>query len=68
MESTLLGDEANLSYTNDLCPDVRDRGIALRQAGPNAQANQQAPVILRIADLAVMTVQTQVSEADALGG
>jgi macrolide-specific efflux system membrane fusion protein len=32
--------------------------------GQTLNANQQAPIILRIADLSTMTVQTQVSEAD----
>ena len=37
--------------------------ITARQ-GQTLIASQQAPVILRIADLSTMTVQTQVSEAD----
>ena len=32
--------------------------------GQTLNANQQAPIILRIADLSTMTVWTQVSEAD----
>jgi macrolide-specific efflux system membrane fusion protein len=37
--------------------------ITARQ-GQTLNANQSAPIILRLADLSVMTVQTQVSEAD----
>src|SRR5690606_34112149 len=37
--------------------------ITARQ-GQTLNANQQAPTILRIADLSTMTVETQVSEAD----
>jgi macrolide-specific efflux system membrane fusion protein len=37
--------------------------IAAKQ-GQTLNANQQAPVILRVADLSTMTVWTQVSEAD----
>ena len=32
--------------------------------GQTLNANQQAPIIVRIADLSTMTVQSQVSEAD----
>ena len=36
----------------------------MARQGQTLNANQQAPIILRIADLSTMTVQTQVSEAD----
>ena len=35
--------------------------LSARQ-GQTLNANQQAPIVLRIADLSVMTVQTQVSK------
>ncbi|WP_207461863.1 efflux RND transporter periplasmic adaptor subunit [Azospirillum sp. SYSU D00513] len=63
-ESTLKGDQANLSYTKIYAPMsgvVVD--ITARQ-GQTLNANQQAPIILRIAELSTMTVRTQVSEAD----
>lgn len=62
--STLRGDEANLSYTRIYAPIA---GTVVSQAAKQGQtlnANQQAPIVLRIADLSVMTVQAQVSEAD----
>lgn len=63
-ESTLRSDQANLNYTKIYAPmsgTVVD--ITARQ-GQTLNANQQAPIILRIADLDTMTVNTQVSEAD----
>ena len=62
--STLRGDEANLNYTKIYAPMA---GTVVSQAAKQGQtlnANQQAPVVLRIADLSTMTVQSQVSEAD----
>ncbi|MCG6877177.1 MAG: efflux RND transporter periplasmic adaptor subunit [Betaproteobacteria bacterium] len=64
VESQLRGDEANLGYTRIYAPMT---GTVVSQAAKQGQtlnANQQAPIILRIADLSTMTVQTQVSEAD----
>ena len=63
-QSTLKGDQANLSYTKIYAPmsgTVVD--ITARQ-GQTLNANQQAPIVLRIAELSTMTVRTQVSEAD----
>jgi macrolide-specific efflux system membrane fusion protein len=63
-ESTLRGDEANLGYTKIHAPMS---GTVVSQAvkqGQTLNANQQAPIVLRIADLSTMTVETQVSEAD----
>ncbi|MDR1423023.1 MAG: efflux RND transporter periplasmic adaptor subunit [Azoarcus sp.] len=63
-ESTLRGDEANLQYARVLAPmNGTVVSISARQ-GQTLNTNQQAPTILRIADLSTMTVQTQVSEAD----
>src|SRR5690606_19609671 len=62
--STLRGDEANLSYTKIYAPMA---GTVVSQSAKQGQmlnANQQAPIIVRIADLSTMTVQSQVSEAD----
>lgn len=63
-ESTLRGDEANLGYTRIYAPIG---GTVVSQAarqGQTLNANQQAPIVMRIADLSTMTVQAQVSEAD----
>ncbi|MGE0011090.1 MAG: efflux RND transporter periplasmic adaptor subunit [Azoarcus sp.] len=63
-ESTLRGDEANLQYARILSPmNGTVVSITARQ-GQTLNTNQSAPVILRVADLSTMTVQTQVSEAD----
>lgn len=63
-ESTLRADEASLSYTNIYAPMTGTVVSITARQGQTLNANQQAPIILRIADLSVMTVQTQVSEAD----
>ncbi len=63
-ESTLRGDEANLGYTKIYAPIA---GTVVSQAAKQGQtlnANQQAPIVMRIANLETMTVQAQVSEAD----
>lgn len=63
-ESSLRADEANLNYAKIFAPmDGTVVSITARQ-GQTINANQQAPILLRIADLRTMTVQTQVSEAD----
>lgn len=63
-ESSLRADEANLNYAHIYAPmDGTVVSINARQ-GQTLNANQQAPIILRIADLTQMTVQTEVSEAD----
>ena len=62
--STLRGDQASLGYTQIYAPMA---GTVVSQAAKEGQtlnANQQAPIILRIADLSTMTVDAQVSEAD----
>src|SRR5204863_4562385 len=62
--SSLRGDEANLNYTKIYAPMS---GTVVSQAAKQGQtlnANQQAPIVMRIADLSTMTVQAQVSEAD----
>jgi macrolide-specific efflux system membrane fusion protein len=62
--SILRGDEASLGYTKIYAPMA---GTVVSQAAKQGQtlnANQQAPIIMRIADLSTMTVEAQVSEAD----
>ncbi len=62
--STLRGDDANLSYTKIYAPMAGTVVSLAVKPGQTLNANQQAPVVLRIADLSIMTVQAQVSEAD----
>ena len=62
--STLQGDQVTLGYTKIYAPiDGTVVSITTKQ-GQTLNANQQAPIILRVADLTTMTVWTQVSEAD----
>ena len=63
-QSTLRGDQANLSYTKIYSPMSGTVVAQSAKQGQTLNANQQAPVIVRIADLSTMTVQAQVSEAD----
>ncbi len=64
VRSSLRGDQANLSYTKIHAPMAGTVVTQIAKAGQTLNANQSAPVVLRIADLSTMTVQTQVSEAD----
>lgn len=64
--SQLDEDEANLSYTKIYAPIA---GTVVSQSaveGQTLNANQTAPVIVRIANLATMTVWAQVAEADVV--
>lgn len=63
-ESTLRADEANLGYARILAPISGTVVSVTARQGQTLNANQQAPTVLRVADLSTMTVQTQVSEAD----
>ena len=62
--STLRGDQANLEYTKIYAPMAGTVVTQNAKEGQTLNANQQAPIVVRIADLSTMTVQTQVSEAD----
>ncbi len=64
IESTLRADEANLQYARILSPMAGTVVSISARQGQTLNTNQQAPVVMRIADLSTMTVQTQVSEAD----
>lgn len=57
-------EEANLKYTRILAPMAGTVVSITAKQGQTLNTNQQAPTILRIADLSTMSVQTQVSEAD----
>lgn len=63
-ESNLRADEANLDFTRIYAPMTGTVVSITARQGQTLNANQQAPTILRIADLSTMTVQSQVSEAD----
>ncbi|MCC4115466.1 efflux RND transporter periplasmic adaptor subunit [Aromatoleum toluclasticum] len=63
-ESNLRADEANLNYARIYAPMSGTVVSITARQGQTLIASQQAPVILRVADLSTMTVQTQVSEAD----
>jgi macrolide-specific efflux system membrane fusion protein len=63
-ESTLRGDEANLGYTKIYAPIAGTVVSQTAKQGQTLNANQQAPIVMRIADLSIMTVEAQVSEAD----
>jgi membrane fusion protein, macrolide-specific efflux system len=63
-QSTLRGDQASLNYTKIYAPMSGTVVAQSAKQGQTLNANQQAPVIVRIADLSTMTVQSQVSEAD----
>jgi macrolide-specific efflux system membrane fusion protein len=56
--------EANLGYTKILAPMAGEVVSINILEGQTLNANQQAPNILRIADMSIMTVWAQVSEAD----
>lgn len=64
LESTLRADEANLNYTQIYAPMTGTIVSITARQGQTLNTNQQAPTILRIADLSVMTIKAQVSEAD----
>ncbi|MBC7951219.1 MAG: efflux RND transporter periplasmic adaptor subunit [Rhodospirillaceae bacterium] len=64
IESTLKGDQANLGYTKIYAPMTGTVVSQTARQGQTLNSSQQAPIIVRIADLQTMTVWTQVSEAD----
>ncbi len=63
-QATLDGDIANLGYTKILAPMDGTVVSQTTLQGQTVNANQQAPVIVRVADLDTMTVWAQVAEAD----
>lgn len=64
IESTLKGDQANLGYTKIYAPMGGTVVSQIARQGQTLNSSQQAPIIVRVADLKTMTVWTQVSEAD----
>ncbi len=63
-ESTLRAEEANLEYARIYAPMSGTVVSIEARQGQTLNTNQQAPVLMRIADLSTMTVEAQVSEAD----
>ncbi len=64
--STLDGNLATLGYTKIFAPIAGTVIDILAFEGQTLNANQSAPTILTIADLSVMTVEADVSEADVV--
>lgn len=63
-QSSLAGDEVTLGYSQIAAPMAGTVVSLDAREGQTLNANQTAPILMRIADLATMTVWTQVSEAD----
>ncbi|MDO6487532.1 efflux RND transporter periplasmic adaptor subunit [Colwellia sp. 6_MG-2023] len=63
-EAGLSSQEAELGYTKIYAPMNGTVVTIAAKEGQTLNANQQAPTILTIADLTVMTVEAEVSEAD----
>lgn len=63
-QASMRVDESNLKYTKIYAPMAGSVVSITAKQGQTLNANQAAPIILRVADLTTMTVQTQVSEAD----
>lgn len=66
MKSTLDGDLASLEYSRIFAPMTGTVTSVTAFQGQTLNANQSAPTILTIADLTVMTVEADVSEADVV--
>lgn len=64
--STLDGDTTNLSYTKIFAPMNGTVVVEDVREGQTLNSIQQAPIILRLADLDIMTVRAQVAEADVM--
>ena len=58
--------QANLNYTRIVAPIDGEVVAIVTQEGQTVIAQQQAPVILKLADLDTMTVKAQISEADVI--
>lgn len=62
--ASLASDETQLEFTKIYAPTAGTIVSIEMNEGRTLNASQQAPTILRIADLSVMTVETEISEAD----
>jgi len=63
-EASLSSEEAELGYTNIYASMDGTIVSIVAKEGQTLNANNEAPTILTIADLTVMTVEAEVSEAD----
>ena len=63
-KATLATDETLLEYTKIFAPIGGTVVSIAMKEGTTLNATQQSPTIMSIADLATMTVETQISEAD----
>jgi macrolide-specific efflux system membrane fusion protein len=63
-KATLATDETLLEYTQIFAPISGTVVSIATKEGTTLNATQQSPTIMSIADLATMTVETQISEAD----
>lgn len=62
--SSLSTEETQLEYTRIYAPITGTVVSIEMNEGRTLNANQQAPTILRVADLTTMTIETEISEAD----
>lgn len=62
--ASLESDETQLEFSRIYAPSSGTVVSIEMNEGRTLNANQQAPTILRIADLGTMTVETEISEAD----
>jgi macrolide-specific efflux system membrane fusion protein len=65
-KSSLEGDQANLGYTKIYAPMDGTIVTLPAREGQTLNANQTAPLVLRVANLDIMTVRAQVAEADVM--
>lgn len=63
-QSSLSSEETQLEFARIYAPIAGTVVSIEMNEGRTLNANQQAPTILRVADLSTMTVETQISEAD----
>ena len=63
-KASLESDETQLEFSRIYAPSAGTVVSLDMNEGRTINANQQAPTILRIADLTTMTVETEISEAD----
>jgi len=63
-QASMRVEEANLKFTRIYAPIAGTVVSITARQGQTLNASQSAPIVMRIADLSTMTVQTQVGEAD----
>lgn len=64
LKASMRVEEANLKFTRIYAPMGGTVVSITARQGQTLNTNQSAPTLMRVADLSMMTVQTQVSEAD----